>query len=174
MIPQAITKPNQAITKPNQAKRRGTFLSTPDRVLVRLGAWLNRYSIDILRISLGLVFLGFGLLKFFPGLSPAQDLAVRTVETLSLGMISSETALLVTAVTECFIGITLTTGRMLRTGLLVLALSLIGILSPVVLFFGDLFPGAPTLEAQYVLKDVVLASAGMVVGAKALGARLSK
>jgi hypothetical protein len=50
---------------------------------------------------------------------------------------------------------------------------LVGILSPVVLFFGELFPGAPTLEAQYVLKDVVLAAAGLVVGAAALGSRLT-
>jgi len=41
-----------------------------------------------------------------------------------------------------------------------------------VLFFGDLFPGAPTLEAQYVLKDVVLVAAALVVTARALGARL--
>jgi hypothetical protein len=43
-------------------------------------------------------------------------------------------------------------------------------MSPLVLFFGDLFPGTPTLEAQYVLKDVVLAAAGLVVAAKALTA----
>jgi uncharacterized membrane protein YkgB len=59
---------------------------------------------------------------------------------------------------------------LLRTGLLVLGFSLVGILSPLVLFFGDLFPGAPTLEAQYVLKDVVLAAAGLVVAVKALTA----
>jgi uncharacterized membrane protein YphA (DoxX/SURF4 family) len=132
--------------------------------------WLGRQSIDILRVSLGLVFLAFGALKFFPGASPAEALVIRTIDTLTLGVISGHTALLLTAVMECFIGITLVTGRFLRTGLLVLGMSLVGIMSPLVLFFGDLFPGTPTLEAQYVFKDIVLAAAGLVIAAKALSA----
>lgn len=136
-------------------------------------AWLNRYSIDVLRVSLGLIFVFFGALKFFPGVSPAEDLAIRTVDTLTLGIVSGTAALWLTAVMECFIGVTLITGRLLRTGLMTLGVALIGIMSPLVLFFGDLFPGAPTLEAQYVLKDLVLAAAGLVIGAAALGSRLT-
>ncbi|MGH8912332.1 MAG: DoxX family protein [Acidimicrobiia bacterium] len=153
---------------------QASFPTRIDRILERLAAWLSRYSIDTLRISLGFVFLGFGVLKFFPGMSPAQDMAIRTVETLSFGVVSGLSALFLTAVMECFIGISLVTGRMLRTGLMVLAAALVGILSPVFLFFGELFPDGPTLAAQYVLKDIVLASAGLVVGAKALGARLTR
>ena len=134
----------------------------------RISGWLGRQSIDILRVSLGLVFLAFGLLKFFPGASPAEALVIRTIDTLTLGVIDGQAALLLTAVMECFIGITLVTGRFLRTGLLVLGMSLVGIMSPLVLFFGDLFPGTPTLEAQYVFKDIVLAAAGLVIAAKAL------
>lgn len=135
--------------------------------------WLNRYSIDMLRISLGLVFALFGFLKFIPGASPAEELAMRTVESLSFGIVTGSTALWLTAAVECFIGLTLVTGRLLRTGLIALGFALVGILSPVVLFFGELFPGTPTLEAQYVLKDVVLAAAGLVIGAAALGSRLT-
>lgn len=138
-----------------------------------LRAWLNRYSIALLRMSLGFVFAAFGVLKFFPGASPAEELAMRTVDTLTLGVVSGYSALVLTAVLEVFIGLTLVTGRLLRTGLVALAVALLGILSPVVLFFGDLFPGTPTLEAQYVLKDVVLAAAALVIGAAALGARLT-
>lgn len=134
--------------------------------------WLSKYCIDALRVSLGLVFLGFGVLKFFPGMSPAEDLAIRTVETLTFGIVPGSAALVLTAVMECFVGLTLVSGKLLRTGLAVLGVSLIGIMAPLVLFTADLFPGAPTLEAQYVLKDVVLVTAGMVVAAKALGARL--
>lgn len=166
MAQQTITR-----TPPRVAQQAGDAL---DQVQRRLGRWLNRYSIDALRVSLGLVFLGFGVLKFVPGLSPAQDLAVRTIETLSFGMVSGTAALVLTAVTECFIGITLVTGRLLRAGLLVLATALVGIMSPLVLFFTDLFPSGPTLEGQYVVKDIVLASAGLVVAAKALGGRLTR
>jgi len=134
----------------------------------RLTGWLGRRSVDILRVSLGLIFLGFGTLKFFPGASPAEGLVMRTLDTLTFGVVEGRYAVLLTALMECFIGLTLVTGKFLRTGLLVLGMSLVGIMSPLVLFFGDLFPGTPTLEAQYVLKDVVLAAAGLVIAAKAL------
>lgn len=143
-----------------------------DRLIARLSRWLNRYSIDVLRISLGLVFLVFGALKFVPGASPAEELVARTIGTLSLGVVPERASLVVTAVMECFIGVTLISKRLLRVGLAVLAAALLGIMSPLVLFYGDLVPGAPTLEAQYVFKDIVLVAAGMVVAARALGARL--
>jgi uncharacterized membrane protein YkgB len=136
----------------------------------KVADWLSRHSVDILRVSLGLIFLGFGALKFFPGASPAEALVMRTIDTLTFGVVDGRNAVLLTALMECFIGLTLVTGKFLRTGLLVLGGSLIGIMSPLVLFFGDLFPGTPTLEAQYVLKDIVLAAAGLVIAAKALSA----
>ncbi len=43
-----------------------------DRVDMRLHRWLVRHSVALLRIALGGTFLGFGVLKFFPGLSPAN------------------------------------------------------------------------------------------------------
>jgi putative oxidoreductase len=141
-------------------------------IVDRMAAWLARHSIDILRVCLGLVFLGFGFLKFFPGLSPAQDLAESTLEKLTLGIVSGEAALLTTAIAECVIGVTLVTGKFLKVGLTVLAASMVGIMSPLVLFFTDMFPSGPTLEAQYVLKDIVLIAAGLVIAARALGARL--
>ena len=88
-----------------------------------------------------------------------------------MGVVSGRPAVLLTAVAECFIGVTLISGKLLKVGLLVLGASLIGIMSPVVLFFDDMFPGGtPTLEAQYVLKDIVLVAGGLVVAARALGA----
>jgi hypothetical protein len=139
----------------------------------RMAGWLAQHSVGLLRVSLGLVFFGFGVLKFFPGLSPAEGLAVRTLEMLTMGTLSGSAALITTAIAECFIGITLVTGKLLRTGLVVLAGSLVGIMSPLVLFFTDMFPAGPTLEAQYVLKDIVLVTAGLVIAARALGARFT-
>lgn len=144
-----------------------------DSMVDALARVLARHSVAALRVSLGLVFLGFGVLKFFPGVSPAEELAQRTIGELTFGLVGPSAALLLTAVMETVIGLTLVTGRFLRSGLLLLAVALVGIMSPVVLFFDELFPaGGPTLTAQYVLKDVVLACAGAVVAAVALGARL--
>ncbi|GEM_PF-210345 len=160
-------------TGPSALVRR--WRSRGERAVDTLAEILARYSITALRVALGLVFLGFGVLKFFPGVSPAEDLAQRTVGELTLHLVGPSAALLMTAVIETVIGLTLLTGRFLRTGLVLLAVALVGIMSPLVLFFDELFPaGGPTLTAQYVLKDVILAAAGAVVGAWALGARLRR
>ena len=44
----------------------------------RLVQWMAAHGLLILRVGLGVVFLWFGVLKFFPGLSPAEDLVRRT------------------------------------------------------------------------------------------------
>src|SRR5687768_12559841 len=95
-----------------------------DRAAHATKRWLARYSIEILRVSLGPVFLGVGALKLI-GVSPAEELSVRTVETLTFGVISGGFALFMIGLIECFIGTTLVTGRLLRTGLLVLAVSMV-------------------------------------------------
>ncbi|MEU8362169.1 DoxX family protein [Nonomuraea sp. NPDC048882] len=143
-----------------------------DTMISKLAAWLSRHSIDVLRVSLGLVFVAFGTLKFFPGVSPAEALSVATLEKLSLGLLTGYAAQAVIAAMEVFIGLTLVTGKLLKTGLVVLTGALAGFFAPYALFFTDLFPGAPTLEAQYIFKDIVLAAAAMVIAARALGARL--
>ena len=134
-----------------------------------------RYSVPLLRVSLGAVFLAFGALKFVPGLSPAEGLVQATMRLLTFGFLSDGGRLLLAAVVETLIGLSLVTGRCLRAGLALLAVAMVGIMSPVALFARELFtgPGAPTLEAQYVLKDVVLAAAGLVVAATTLGAWLT-
>lgn len=139
----------------------------------RIARRLAPHGIDILRVCLGLVIAGFGALKFFPGVSPAEPLVTRAVDILTFGVITGQTAMVVTAIAECAIGLMLISGRFLRTGLVLLAGCALGWMSPLVLFPADLFTGGgPTLEAQYILKDIVLGAAGLVVAAKALGARM--
>ena len=137
--------------------------------------WLVARSLAVLRVSLGAVFVGFGLLKFFPGVSPAQDLVTRTTDVLSLGLLPAGLGILMVAALECVIGLGLISGRFLRLTLLLLGFQMVGAMSPLVMFAGDLFSGpyhAPTLEAQYILKDVVLVSVGLVLGATVHGGRI--
>jgi uncharacterized membrane protein YphA (DoxX/SURF4 family) len=144
-----------------------------DVLLDRVAEVLSAHSITVLRISLGLVFLAFASFKFVSGASPAEDLAVATVGKLTFGIVTGSTALFLTAVTETVIGLTLLTGRFVKLGLVVLAGALVGILSPLVLFPDQMWSGnGPSLTGQYVFKDIVLAAAGLVVAAHALGARL--
>ena len=41
--------------------------------------WVAEHGVTVLRISVGIIFFWFGVLKFFPTLSPAEDLAARTI-----------------------------------------------------------------------------------------------
>lgn len=137
--------------------------------------WLVRHSIDVLRISLGVVFLGFGVLKLFPGVSPAEGLVEATIEVMTGGIVPSRLGLVVTALLECAIGVSLIAHRWVRLTVYLLIFELLGILSPLVLLPGRMFGGpfhAPTLEGQYVLKDLILVSAAMVIATAFRGARI--
>jgi uncharacterized membrane protein YphA (DoxX/SURF4 family) len=144
------------------------FLSSAfDAVDRRITGWLARHGVMLSRISLGIVFLWFGALKFFPSLSPAAELASRTIETITFGLVPPGPGLLVLAAWETLIGLGLLTGRFLRVTLLLLALQMIGTMLPLVLFPRETFvlmPLAPNLEGQYIIKNLVLLSAATVVG----------
>ncbi len=137
--------------------------------------FMARYSILFLRVSLGINFFWFGVLKFFPNLSPAQGLAARTIEVLSFGLIGSEISVPLLALWECLIGLGLITGKFLRATLFLLFLQMAGTMTPLVLFPSETFvrfPYAPTLEGQYIIKNLVLISAGLVVGSTVRGGRI--
>ena len=147
-----------------------------DRLDVRITAALARVAVPSLRIALGIVFLWFGALKFFPGASPAETLAARTIEQLTLGVVRADVALPILAAWESLIGIGLIVGRWLRGILLLLAVQMLGTFTPLVLFPAETFttfPFAPTLEGQYIIKNLVIIGAAMVVGATVRGGGLS-
>ena len=151
-----------------------TQLIAPMRQAVaRADEWLISHSIIALRLSVGFVFLLFGVLKFVPGLSPAESLVQVTLERISFGILGGYPALLSVAVLETVVGLSLLSGRGLRIGVALLLFAMIGILSPLVVMTGELFttnPPAPTLAAQYVIKDIVLLAAALVLLASRGGA----
>jgi len=142
---------------------------------IEVTEWLARNGIPILRVGLGVVFLWFGLLKFIPGGSPAEDLAGRTVAVLTLGLIQPSVSLVILAVWESIIGLGLISGVFLRATLLLLILQMLGTLTPLVFFPAETFthiPYAPSLEGQYIIKNVVMIGAALVIGATARGGRI--
>ncbi|MBI5666985.1 MAG: DoxX family protein [Chloroflexi bacterium] len=141
----------------------------------RIVRWLARHSLAFLRIGLGIIFVWFGGLKFFPNLSPATDLAVRTIHTLTFGFIPDRVSLILLATLETAIGLGFLTGKSMRLTLALLAFQMAGTLTPLALFPEETFlrfPFAPTLEGQYILKNLVLIGAGLVIGATVRGGRL--
>lgn len=136
---------------------------------------MARYGPVLLRLSLGIVFFWFGVLKFFPQVSSAQELATRTISVLTGSLMPPSVSLPLLAGWECLIGLGLLLGWGLRSILLLLYVQMLGTLTPIVLFPHEVFPRipyAPTLEGQYIIKNLVLISAGIVVGATVRGGRM--
>jgi uncharacterized membrane protein YkgB len=139
-----------------------SLLGRTDELDRRFVGFLNRWGIPMLRVSLGLVFIWFGALKIFR-VSPVADLVARTVYWVDPSWFVA-----VLGGVEVIIGLGLLVGRALRTVLALFWLQMLGtflvlIIQPDVAFQrGN--PLLLTVEGEFVVKNLVLLSAGMVVG----------
>jgi uncharacterized membrane protein YkgB len=148
----------------------GGFWRWFDATDTRITHWMARAGIPILRVALGIIFVWFGALKLVPGLSPAEDLVVATVP-----FVPGSVFMPVLAVWEIAIGLGFLTGRALRITILLLFLQMPGTLSPIFLLperVFTVFPFGLTLEGQYIVKNLVLISAALVIGATVRGGGL--
>lgn len=132
--------------------------------------WLAKHGLTILRIALGIVFIWFGLLKFFPDISPADQLIRKTVY-----FFDPDVFIPILAVWETLIGIGLIWGKFMRITLLLLFLQMPGTALPLLVLpeaTWTIFPFGLTLEGQYIVKNLVLIGAGFVLGATVRGGRI--
>ncbi|MFW6019366.1 MAG: hypothetical protein ACOCPM_02195 [Bacteroidales bacterium] len=137
--------------------------------------WMARWSMPVLRVSVGVIFLWFGVLKFFPGLSPAQGLAIRTIDVLTFGLVEENIIIYTLAIWESLIGIGLIFKIYMRETLALLFLQMIGTITPIFIFPEEVFTQIPyglTLEGQYIIKNAVLISAGIALGSTVRGGRI--
>ena len=113
----------------------------------------------MLAISIGLVYLFFGVLKFFPDTSPADQLAKDTISQLTLGLIPPEVSIILLAIMETLIGLLLI-ARIINKAVIGLAVFHIVMTFTPLLFFPDLSfteaPFVPTLLGQYIVKNLVI------------------
>ncbi len=137
--------------------------------------WMAKNAIKFLRISLGIIFFWFGFLKFFHGVSSAETLATKTISVLTFGLIEPSVSLIILAVWETMIGLGLLFNKFLREILLLLFLQMIGTITPLFFFPAEtfkIFPFVPTLEGQYIIKNLILISAGLAIGATVRGGKI--
>ena len=130
---------------------------------VKLIEFLNRVSLPVLQISLGIIFIWFGVLKIF-GDSPANDLITKTIYWFDPAIFIP-----VLGVWEAAIGICLIVPAFIRVGLFLLALQMPGTFLPLILLPEVCFQSIPfdlTLEGQYIIKNLVLIGAAIVVGGR--------
>jgi len=146
------------------------FQSRFDQIDKRITFWMARYGLVIMRIGLGIIFFWFGALKLFPGLSPAEELVRNTTY-----FVNPDWFIPVLALWEMAIGLGLMLGRFLRLTLLLLFLQMPGTALPLVVLpeaVWTQFPYGLTLEGQYIIKNLVLIGAGLVLGGTVRGGRL--
>ncbi|RNC83967.1 MAG: DoxX family protein [Balneola sp.] len=141
-----------------------------ERIDITITDWMAKNGLLIMRVGLGIIFLWFGALKFFPGLSPAEELVRNTVY-----FVNPDFFIPILATWEVLIGFGLIAGKFMRFTLLLLFLQMPGTALPIVVLPDVIwtnFPFGLTLEGQYIIKNLVLVSAGLVLGATVRGGRL--
>jgi uncharacterized membrane protein YkgB len=134
------------------------------RLDARLRPLLDRIGVPLLRISLGVVFLWFGLLKIFE-VSPVSELVAKTIYWFEPGLVVPALGAV-----EVFVGACLLAGRLMRVALPLLVLQMAGTFLVLVLLpdvaFRDGNPLLLTVEGEFVVKNLVLLSAALVVGSR--------
>lgn len=126
-----------------------------------IAGWMARYGIRLLRWSVGIVFVWFGALKTV-GMSPAQELVARTVYWFP-----PEIFIPILGWWEVLIGAGLLIRPLARMAIALLFLQMPGTFLPLILLPGVCFTSIPfglTIEGQYIIKNLVLISAAIVVG----------
>ncbi len=137
-----------------------------DRIDRHISSFMREWGIPALRLSLAVIFVWFGILKPL-GASYAAPLVKAPVDWLPF----FEPDLWVSAIGwwEVAIGLTFLHRRTIRLAILLLALQMVGTFMPLVLlpeitFQSGHAPWAPTMEGQYIIKNLLIISAALVIG----------
>lgn len=149
---------------------RQIWLDRFDAIDRAITSWMARYGMVIMRVGLGIIFFWFGALKLVPGLSPAEDLVRNTIY-----FIDPDIFLPILAVWEMAIGLGLIFGLFMRFTLLLLFLQMPGTAMPIFVLpevVWTSFPFGLTIEGQYIIKNLALIGAALVLGGTVRGGRL--
>lgn len=136
------------------------YLASVDR---KISAWMDKYCQGLMRISLALIFIWFGLLKPL-GMSPEEELIKNTVY-----FFPPEVVLFILGCWEVTIGVGLLYKPLLRVALLLLLIELPGTFLPLIVLPEICFHSVPfglSLEGQYIVKNLFLIGAAFVIGSK--------
>ena len=123
----------------------------------------------LVRIPLFIIFFWFGFLKII-NLSPAQNLVLDTVYWMPF--LSAEAWVIVIGYWEMLIAIFFLTKRTTFLAMILLFLQMSGTFMPLILLpeisFQSSNPLLPTLEGQYIIKNIIIITAALVIGRKYL------
>lgn len=132
----------------------------------RISAGMRRRAAPAARIALGIVFVWFGILKPL-GVSAAEPLVLATVDWMPI--FPARTWLHVIGGWEVAIGVLFLFRPTVRLAIPLMLLQMAGTFLPLVVlpevtFQPGRIPWGPTLEGQYILKNLVILALALVVG----------
>ena len=137
-------------------------IRTYDELDIFITKFMSKWGITFLRYSLGVIYIWFGILKPF-GLSPAQELVENTVYWFD----NPKTFVPILGWWEVVIGLTMCIKPLIRVSIFLLFIQMPGTFLPLILLpevcFNN-FPFGLTLEGQYIVKNLIIISAALVVG----------
>lgn len=128
--------------------------------------FLERHQFRILRICIGILFLWFGGLKFFPGLSPAEGLASTTIEILTFHLLPDWMIMPGLATMEFALGLLLVFSKEFKLTFWLLLFHMCCTILPLFILTDVTFKSFPfqlTMEGQYIVKNIVIISAAFVL-----------
>jgi uncharacterized membrane protein YkgB len=142
-------------------------------ILHRFRLFVERRGLLLLRISVGVIYFWFGFLKFFPD-NAAEGLAGDTISWLSAGYIGKPFSIYALAAFECIIGLSILSKRFLNQTVPLMYLQMCGTILPLFIFPEKtwIHPFMPSLEGQYIIKNIVIIASGIIMGAMARGSKL--
>lgn len=122
--------------------------------------------VTLIRIFLGVNFLWFGMLKFFPGVSPAETLATMTINVLTFGLIAPTVSMKLLALWEVLVGLGFLSGRFIPFFVRIFMIHMVLTFTPLFLFPELCFthpPFALTIVGQYIIKNLVFIASGILI-----------
>lgn len=124
---------------------------------------LEKSGIDLMRIMLAIIFIWFGALKMV-GMSPAQMLVEKTVYWFPPKIFVPFLGFW-----EVAIGFGLIIKRLIPYSIILLLFHMVGTFLPMFILTKvcyDAFPFCPSLEGQYIIKNLVLIAGALSVAGK--------
>lgn len=123
-------------------------------------------KLRILAISMGIIYFIFGMLKFFPHLSPAEEIGINTVQALTFNVFSGNLAIFSLAIFEVVIGLLLISQKFLKIAIIAALAHMVCTFAPMLFFPEEFFATSyytPSLLGQYILKNIIIISALFVI-----------
>lgn len=123
-------------------------------------------TIKLMRLSLGIIFVWYGMLKFFPTLSPAEDLAIKTIDIMFFHLIDGSLSIKLLAILEVAIGIGFLSGYYTKLVTIIFLGHMLCTFAPLFILPELSFAHAPyafTLVGQYIVKNIVFILVGVMI-----------